>query len=451
MVKTIKTKRLPKDPGPAGWNEIYRDKTPFPALDSDIEVDWVVVGGGFAGLGAAKRLLQLLGNKERIAVVEARGLAQGPAGRNSGFMLDLPHELNSDTYAGSKEQDLRQIRLNRAAIDLAEGIAQQYGMAPALFNRSGKITASATARGRRSIETYAKHLSALNEPFELLGATELKELLGIDFYSQGLRTDKTAMIQPAGFIHSAYQGLQSEGVQVFECSPVQEMALGDSVHTLKCANGTITAKNVIMAVNGHIQSFGFFKQSLLHIFTYSSMTRALKSHELKALGGMENWGVLPADPMGSTIRKIADHGGSGHRIIVRNHATLNQSMEASESNLKDAARLQDRSFQRRFPMLKDVDMEYRWGGRLCLTYNSVPAFGEIEKRVWSACCQNGLGTVKGMLSGMMAVEKAVLGESSMLTEFLMHQQPKRLPPEPFLSVGANATLKWKEWLSGIEL
>lgn len=451
MVKTIKTKRLPKDPGLTGWNEIYRDKSSFPALDSDIEVDWVIVGGGFAGLGAAKRLLQLTGSNEKIAVVEARGIAQGPAGRNSGFMLDLPHELNSDTYAGSKDQDLRQIRLNREAINLAESIALQYGMDKALFSRSGKITASATNRGYKSIETYAKHLTALNEPFELLDGSDLKALLGIDFYTKGLRTEKTAMIQPAGFIHSAYKGIASEGVQIFECSPVLEMKLGDSVHTLICKDGTIKAKNVIMAVNGHIQSFGFFKQSLLHIFTYSSMTRALKAHELKALGGIENWGVLPADPMGSTIRKISDHNGSGHRIIVRNHATLNQSMEASEGNLKDAARLQDRSFARRFPMLNGVDMEYRWGGRLCLTYNSVPAFGEIENRVWSACCQNGLGTVKGMLSGMMAVEQAILGSSDLLKEFLIYQEPKRLPPEPFLSVGANATLKWKEWLSGIEL
>lgn len=451
MIRTIKTKRLPKDPGPAGWNEIYKDKLSFPALDTDIEVDWVVVGGGFAGLGAAKRLLQLLGNTESIAVIEARGIAQGPAGRNSGFMLDLPHDLNSNTYTGSKEKDLRQIRLNREAIKMAESIAQQYGMDEALFSRSGKVTASATERGGRSIDTYAKHLTALNEPFELLGPTELHSLLGTQFYSKGLRTANTSMIQPAGYIHSAYRGLVSEGVQVYECSPVVEMRLSDSVHTMICSHGSVKAKNVIMAVNGHIQSFGFFKQSLLHVFTFSSMTRALKSHELKALGGINNWGVLPADPMGSTLRKVSDHAGSGHRIVVRNHATLNQTMEASQRNLKDAAKLQDRSFARRFPMLKGVEMEYRWGGRLCLTYNSVPAFGEIENRVWSACCQNGLGTVKGMLSGMMAVDNAVLGKTELLDEFLMYQQPKRLPPEPFLSVGANATLMWKEWMSGIEL
>jgi glycine/D-amino acid oxidase-like deaminating enzyme len=81
----------------------------------------------------------------------------------------------------------------------------------------------------------------------------------------------------------------------------------------------------------------------------------------------------------------------------------------------------------------------------------MPAFGEVEQRVWSAACQNGLGSVKGTLSGMMAAEQAVLGKSDRLTEFLAHQAPSKLPPEPFLSLGANMAMKWKEWQAGIEL
>ncbi|MCZ2722583.1 hypothetical protein O1D97_13430 [Marinomonas sp. 15G1-11] len=81
----------------------------------------------------------------------------------------------------------------------------------------------------------------------------------------------------------------------------------------------------------------------------------------------------------------------------------------------------------------------------------MPAFGELDKRVWSACCQNGLGTVKGTLSGMMAAEQAVLGSSALLETFLNHNAPRVLPPEPFLSIGANVTMRWKEWQAGIEL
>lgn len=96
-------------------------------------------------------------------------------------------------------------------------------------------------------------------------------------------------------------------------------------------------------------------------------------------------------------------------------------------------------------------MEHRWGGRLCLSWNSVPAFGEQEERVFSAACQNGLGTVKGTLSGMLVAELALGMRSPLLDDFQACAQPSRLPPEPFLSLGANMTMRWKEWQAGIEL
>ena len=81
---------------------------------------------------------------------------------------------------------------------------------------------------------------------------------------------------------------------------------------------------------------------------------------------------------------------------------------------------------------------YRWGGRLCLSLNSVPAFGELEEGVYSAVCQNGLGSVKGTLAGMMAVELAAKGNSPMVADLLAYDAPKRLPPDMLMQVGANA-------------
>jgi glycine/D-amino acid oxidase-like deaminating enzyme len=448
MSKSIQVKRLPKDPGPAAWNSILPAATEYPQLNDDISADWVVVGGGFTGLAAARRLSQLVGD-ESIVLLEANNLADGPAGRNSGFMIDLPHDLNSETYAGVHEHDLQQIRLNRAAIDFARDMAQEYGMAPEVFDPCGKVTAAGSSRGGEHIESYRKHLETLGETYQLMNASEMKDWTGTEFYRQGLFTPGAVMIQPAAFVREAAQGLSSK-VVFFEKSPVIGIDTGE-VHRLNTPKGSVRAKNVILAVNGHIQSFGFFPRQLLHVFTYASMTRALSSSEIKQLGGVSDWGVLPADPMGTTVRRSSDFMGSGHRVVVRNHATLNQNMEVSERNLRNAAKLQDRSFARRFPMLKGVDIEHRWGGRLCLSWNSMPAFGEVEQRIWSAACQNGLGTVKGTLSGMMAAEQAVLGKSDLLSEFLEHQAPSKLPPEPFLSLGANMSMKWKEWQAGIEL
>ncbi|MBB1488273.1 NAD(P)/FAD-dependent oxidoreductase [Oceanospirillum sediminis] len=444
----IDVKHLPKDPGPAAWNAILPNAPTYPELEGDIHADWLIIGAGFAGLSAAQRLLQLTQGEE-IVVLEARRLADGPSGRNSGFMIDLPHELNSETYAGAHEQDIKQIQLNRAAINFARDMAHEYNLDSKIFAPCGKMTAAGSDKGIAHINSYCKHLENLGESYQLKDAQQMQAWTGSSFYKYGLYTPGAVMIQPAAFIREVAKGL-SDKIRIFENSPAISLERGKP-HVVATPKGRVHCKGIIMAVNGHIQSFGFYPKKLLHVFTYASMTRTLTSDEVECLGGASDWGILPADPLGTTVRRCSDYQGSGDRIVIRNHATLNQSIEASTGNMRRAARLQDRSFKNRFPMLEGIEMEYRWGGRLCLTWNSVPAFGELEPGIWSACCQNGLGTVKGTLSGMMAAELAVLGDSDHLRDFMDYSPPRRLPPEPFLSLGANSTMRIKEWQAGIEL
>ena len=131
--------------------------------------------------------------------------------------------------------------------------------------------------------------------------------------------------------------------------------------------------------------------------------------------------------------------------------TYDPGMEVSDTRLQAVARDHDKSFRARFPMLPDVTMDYRWGGRLCLSWNGVPAFGEIEEGLFSACCQNGLGTSKGTLAGMLAAELATQSNSPLVAKILACEAPKRLPPEPLAWLGANARMRWGEWKAGREL
>ena len=74
-------------------------------------------------MSAARRLLQLNG-KERIVLLDSIRIGEGSAGRNSGFMVDLPHDISSDSYAGTVEQDIRQTKKNRYAISFASDTAE---------------------------------------------------------------------------------------------------------------------------------------------------------------------------------------------------------------------------------------------------------------------------------------------------------------------------------------
>ena len=106
--------RLPRDPGPAAWNELLPAAGAARHLEGNVTADWLVIGAGFAGLAAARRLAQLRGG-DRTVLLEASRIGAGPAGRNSGFMIDLPHKLTSENYAGAAEADTTQTALNRLA------------------------------------------------------------------------------------------------------------------------------------------------------------------------------------------------------------------------------------------------------------------------------------------------------------------------------------------------
>ena len=101
--------------------ERLRTSRPAIELSENTSADWLVIGAGFAGLAAAKRLSQLR-PEDRIVLLEQAG-RRGPRGRNSGFMIDLPHDLQSEDYAGSLEADRKQTWANRLAIDFAAQMA----------------------------------------------------------------------------------------------------------------------------------------------------------------------------------------------------------------------------------------------------------------------------------------------------------------------------------------
>jgi glycine/D-amino acid oxidase-like deaminating enzyme len=432
-----RARRLPVHRGVAAWRAILPPPPAFPALEGERTADVVVIGAGFAGLSAARRLLQLDASL-RVAVLEAGRVAEGAAGRNSGFMIDLPHELTSSDYAGSGD-DRALIGLNRQAIAFAREAVQDYDIAPAYFDPAGKINGAASAGAVAHNVSYARHLDSLSEPYEMLDAAQMREVTGSSYYEGGLYTPGTVMLQPAGYVLGLAAGLARQA-DVYEQSPVTEIRRKGGDWRVATQDGAVTAGRVILANNGHLESFGFAKGRLMHLFLYASMTHDLPKGVIK---GQARWGVTPSDPMGTTVRRIGPDQG-GDRIVTRTYATLRSGMQASARDLARATALQRQKFDERFPQLAGTKPAYEWAGHLCLSLNSVSVVGALDDGMYSACVQNGLGTARGTLSGIGAAEMA-LGQHSQITEaFAAEEAPKRLPPQPFRDIGANLVIRIKE-------
>ena len=376
-----------------------------------------IIGGGFAGLSAARRLRQI-DPTLRVAVLEAHRLAAGTAGRNSGFMIDLPHDLTSDDDAGNGN-DRSMIALNRQAIAFAKGAVQDYDICAAYFDPVGKVNGAASPATDALNRSYAAHLTRLGETSERLDAQAIFALTGSRHYVSGLYTPATAF------------------------------ARGGSAWSLTTPNGRVSAAKVILANNGHLESFGFAQNRLLHVFLYASMTGDLGPDMARALGGQPRWGVTPSDPMGTTTRRI-DTALGGNRMITRTCASFRPGMQPSAADMRRAAAVHRQKFADRFPALRDVPQQYSWAGHLCLARNGVSVTGEQEPGLFAATVCNGLGTARSTLTGMAAAE-TMMGQFSAITaHFAVNPPPAKLPPKPFATLGANMFLRFREWRARAE-
>ncbi|HDU8161588.1 FAD-dependent oxidoreductase, partial [Acinetobacter baumannii] len=83
---------LPNDDNTCGWYAALPPAGPAKKLIGLQKADYAIIGAGFAGLAAARRLAELKPHA-RIILVDAQRVAEGASGRNSGFVIDLPHKF----------------------------------------------------------------------------------------------------------------------------------------------------------------------------------------------------------------------------------------------------------------------------------------------------------------------------------------------------------------------
>src|SRR5699024_4524540 len=151
---------------------------------------------------------------------------------------------------------------------------------------------------------------------------------------------------------------------------------------------------VIVANNGFAKALGYLRQQLVTIYTYAGITPALDDKMLAQHGIDPEWGVLPANRLGTTLRKI-----SNDRFMVRSA----YSYERPEPQYAVDALLTD-CYKRRYPHLESHRFEYVWGGVTALTRNGAMSFGKVGENVFAAAGCNGGGVLQGSIYGKLLAE-----------------------------------------------
>ena len=81
------------------WINDLNKRSNIQIISSDLDCEWLIVGAGYTGLSAARKLGQLYPNK-KIILVDAQLAGEGASSRNSGYLVDTT--LN-DGFTSNKE------------------------------------------------------------------------------------------------------------------------------------------------------------------------------------------------------------------------------------------------------------------------------------------------------------------------------------------------------------
>ncbi|WP_233857478.1 NAD(P)/FAD-dependent oxidoreductase [Paraburkholderia sp. HD33-4] len=432
---------VPADDSMCGWYHTSRARKPRPGHVGESHARWAVIGAGFTGLAAARQLALNFPDDE-VVLVDAQEVGFGTSGRNAGFAIDLPHDIGADDYIGDIATAKSTLRLNLLGQRILREIVGEHGI-DCQMSASGKYQAAVEERGVAVLDAYRRGLDKLGQSYEVIEGKDLSEHIGTSFYRKALFTPGTILVQPSALVKGLADCLPPN-VTLHEHTPITDVEYGEKI-VLAHRNGRIVADKLVLANNAFGARFGFLERTMLPVFLYASLTRPLTRAEQLQLGGKPFWGVIPADPFGSTVRRTHDN-----RVLVRNSFSFNPDGRPKEQNLARFVERHRQSFQRRFPMLPDVDFEYTWSGSLALSHNHKGFFGQLAPNVYGALCCNGLGITRGTVTGTLLADWLAGKRSDQIDFLLATSGPNKTPPEPFLSLGVNATLWWGQRKAGLE-
>ncbi len=425
-----------------GWIDYQSRRLKINTLNQNLQCDFLIVGAGFTGLSAARKLSEININKN-IILVDAQIAGEGASSRNSGYLVDTT--LN-DGFTSNRDLNnyKKKVKLYELGIKAVEKFIKEYQV-DCDWNECGKYFASSTLKDEKKAIHFSELLNKLNFSNKILYQNDLKNRLGTNFYKVGIYTKGGILLNPAKLIRAMVAALP-ENVTLLENTCLLKWKKINDKIDCSFKNFNIKAKKIIFCTNGFLSKLGIKKRYSFPITLTASMTRPLNEEEFDSIGKPKEWGVLPIKPMGATIRMTKDR-----RILIRNTAELKNPYSMSKLELEKRATLHKQGIRKRFPSLSQNIIKSTWSGIVCRSGNGSQIFDKIDKNIFVAGCYNGSGIGVGTLFGEQIALMSNSQDSKEISIIQNKKKPIWLPPQPLLNIGIFIRLLFERIIAKNEI
>ncbi|MGH2926785.1 MAG: NAD(P)/FAD-dependent oxidoreductase, partial [Solirubrobacteraceae bacterium] len=264
------------------WDTLPGEAQARPGLPGDTDVDVAVVGAGYTGLWTARSLV-MADPSLRVVVLEAEVAGYGASGRNGGWCSAL-----FATSGAKLERDHGADAARRMQVAMQETV-DEVGRAAAQdgidchFAKGGTVVAARSpAQLVRAKEEVAEaRRSGIGErDLAWLDAGDARELITASEVLGATYTPHCAAIHPARLARGLAEAVRRRGVQVFEGTPVTEIAPGRLVTT----RGTVRAQYVIRATEGYTPDLPGLHRAIAPMYSLMIATAPLPESVWEQIG-----------------------------------------------------------------------------------------------------------------------------------------------------------------------
>ena len=378
-----------------------RIPTTYPPLGGEHRCDVAVVGAGFTGISAA---LHLAERGYRVAVLEANRVGWGASGRNGGQLIDGFVRLDKIRRRFGDEAAAMVRRMKLECRDIVVERVRRYAIDCDL--KFGFVDVAERDAELRALAADLEDRQAHGYPHELrmVDAEGMHELLGSTRYVGGLVNMGNGHLQPLDLCAGEARAAADLGAAIFEQSPVTRIRHG-SRPAVETAAGTVFADAVVLAGNAYL---GNAEPSLygrvIPAGSYMMATEPLGQERASAL--------LPVD-FAFCEQAI---GLNYFRLSADNRLLFGGVCNYSGRRPRSITGTLRPRLQKIFPQLRDVRIDYEWGGDIAISINRIPQFGRIGRSTYYAQGYSGHGLAPTHLAGKMLAD-AVAGDSEQFDVF----------------------------------
>ena len=341
------------------------DVTNYPALEGAVSADICVVGGGFSGVSTA---LTLAERGYSVALVEANRIGWGASGRNGGQLIHGGCGLEKlHKQHGDRIRDLVW-ELKWRGNDIVRERVEKYGIECDL--KDGWAEVAAKPKQVEWLHEYVADREANNAPqtYEIWDRDETRENLGTDAYYGTFICYRDGHLHPLNLCIGEARAAFNLGVQIFEQSPVIDIEHGEKPK-VKTERGYVEANSVILCGNAYSRFTGL-ENLVFPAGSYVIATEPLSEEVAREINKKD---VSVCD-----LNEVVDY----YRLSADRRLLYGGACNYSGRDPKSIKDYILPRMLRVYPQLKDVRIDYEWGGKIGIVLNRQLTVGRLNGNVW---------------------------------------------------------------------